>query len=65
MPYENILVETDGSVGVIHLNRPQALNALNDALIAEVSAALAAGTLSQPSSTSPAARSPERIAPSM
>ena len=33
---ENILVETDGGVGVIRLNRPKALNALNDALIAEV-----------------------------
>ncbi|MEQ1491762.1 MAG: enoyl-CoA hydratase-related protein, partial [Terricaulis sp.] len=40
MNYENILVETDGGVGVIRLNRPKALNALNDALIAEVSAAL-------------------------
>lgn len=40
MTYENILVETDGGVGVIRLNRPKALNALNDALIAEVSAAL-------------------------
>ncbi len=40
MAYENILVETDGGVGVIRLNRPKALNALNDALIAEVSEAL-------------------------
>jgi enoyl-CoA hydratase len=40
MTYENILVETDGGVGLIRLNRPKALNALNDALIAEVSAAL-------------------------
>lgn len=40
MTYENILVETDGGVGTIRLNRPKALNALNDALIAEVSAAL-------------------------
>ncbi len=40
MAYENILVETDGGVGVIRLNRPKALNALNDALIAEVSTAL-------------------------
>jgi len=40
MAYENILVETDGGVGVIRLNRPKALNALNDALIAELGAAL-------------------------
>jgi len=40
MAYENILVETDGGVGVIRLNRPKALNALNDALISELSAAL-------------------------
>jgi enoyl-CoA hydratase len=42
MAYENIIVETKGKVGVIRLNRPQALNALNSALIADLSAALAA-----------------------
>jgi enoyl-CoA hydratase len=40
MAYENILVETRGKVGVIRLNRPQALNALNPALIAELSKAI-------------------------
>ena len=40
MAYENILVETDAGVGVIRLNRPKALNALNDALIAELNTAL-------------------------
>jgi enoyl-CoA hydratase len=40
MTYANILVETDGAVGLIRLNRPKALNALNSALIAELSAAL-------------------------
>ena len=40
MAYENILVETHGKVGVIRLNRPQALNALNPALIAELSKAI-------------------------
>ncbi len=36
MAYQNILVETRGKVGLITLNRPQALNALNSALIAEL-----------------------------
>jgi enoyl-CoA hydratase len=40
MTYQNILVETRGRVGLITLNRPQALNALNSALIAELNAAL-------------------------
>jgi enoyl-CoA hydratase len=40
MAYENIIVETDAGVGIIRLNRPKALNALNDALIAELGAAL-------------------------
>ena len=34
--YQNIIVETKGRVGIIRLNRPQALNALNRALIAEL-----------------------------
>ena len=36
MSYQNIIVETKGRVGIIRLNRPQALNALNRALIAEL-----------------------------
>ena len=40
MSYENIIVETRGKVGLIRLNRPQALNALNSALIADVSRAV-------------------------
>ena len=40
MPYENILVERRGAVGLITLNRPKALNALNSALVAEVAKAL-------------------------
>ncbi|POR45419.1 short chain enoyl-CoA hydratase [Paraburkholderia eburnea] len=42
MEYENILVETRGKVGLITLNRPKALNALNDALMDELGAALKA-----------------------
>jgi enoyl-CoA hydratase len=41
MSYENIIVDTRGKVGIIRLNRPQALNALNSALIAELSAVMA------------------------
>jgi enoyl-CoA hydratase len=41
MIYENILVETQGRVGVIRLNRPRALNALNDLLMDELGHALA------------------------
>jgi enoyl-CoA hydratase len=40
MSYEHILVETRGRVGVIRLNRPQALNALNAKLKSELSAAI-------------------------
>lgn len=40
MAYENILVETTGRVGVITLNRPKALNALNSATMTEVTAAV-------------------------
>jgi enoyl-CoA hydratase len=40
MAYENIIVETKGRVGVIRLNRPQALNALNRALIEELKQAI-------------------------
>jgi enoyl-CoA hydratase len=40
MAYENIIVETEGRVGIVTLNRPKALNALNSALIAELNAAL-------------------------
>jgi len=40
MTYQNILVETRGAVGLITLNRPKALNALCDALVREMGAAL-------------------------
>jgi enoyl-CoA hydratase len=36
MTYENLLTEIRGRVGVITLHRPQALNALNSALISEL-----------------------------
>ena len=40
MSYSNIIVETRGAVGLITLNRPAALNALNAALIAELTTAI-------------------------
>jgi enoyl-CoA hydratase len=42
MSYENILVETRGRVGLVTLNRPKQLNALNDRLMDELGAALRA-----------------------
>ena len=40
MAYETLLTETRGRVGLITLNRPQQLNALNDQLIGELNVAL-------------------------
>src|SRR5258707_525706 len=37
--YETILVEREGRVGIITLNRPQALNALNSQMMNEVTSA--------------------------
>ena len=42
MTYETILAETKGKVGLITLNRPKALNALNDRLTKELGEALLA-----------------------
>jgi enoyl-CoA hydratase len=41
MAFENVLVEIRGRVGLITLNRPKSLNALNTPLIRELTAALA------------------------
>ena len=40
MSHQHIIVETKGRVGIIRLNRPAALNALNAALIGELTAAI-------------------------
>ena len=40
MAYETLIVEVDDHVATIRLNRPEALNALNSRLLAELSAAL-------------------------
>jgi len=42
MSYETIIVETKGRVGVIRLNRPQVLNALNSTVKTELGKAIAA-----------------------
>ena len=41
MDYQNIQVESRDRVGIVRLNRPQRMNALNDALAAELARALA------------------------
>jgi enoyl-CoA hydratase len=41
MTYHNIIVETHGRAGLIRLNRPKVMNALNDALAHEMARALA------------------------
>jgi len=41
MTYDSILVETRGRVGLVTLNRPAVMNALNDALMDELGRALA------------------------
>jgi len=40
MAYETIIIETKGKVGIVRLNRPQALNALNAKLCEELTAAI-------------------------
>lgn len=40
MAFENIIVSTDGAVGLVQLNRPKVMNALNNGLMAELANAL-------------------------
>lgn len=40
MAYENILFEKDGPIGVLTVNRPKSLNALNPATVQEIAACL-------------------------
>jgi enoyl-CoA hydratase/carnithine racemase len=42
MPYEFVLTERDGPVGIVRINRPQVRNALNPQTIAELVDALEA-----------------------
>ncbi len=39
MAYENIIVSTQGAVGIVQFNRPKALNALNAAMVTELNTA--------------------------
>ena len=40
MAYENILFEKEGAVGVLKINRPKSLNALNPATLRDIAACL-------------------------
>ena len=40
MTYENLLIEKDGRITTIVVNRPDKLNALNDAVVLEIGAAM-------------------------
>lgn len=40
MNFENVIVDKDGAIGVVTLNRPQALNALSYALVKDLSLAM-------------------------
>ncbi len=40
MNFDNVIVEKDGTIGVVTLNRPQALNALSYALVKDLSLAM-------------------------
>ncbi len=42
MAYETLIVETRGPVGIVTMNRPEAMNALNAVLMREIADALAA-----------------------
>ena len=49
MAYETLIVESHGAVTLVRLNRPQALNALNSQVLADLTAAFAALTPIPPS----------------
>jgi enoyl-CoA hydratase len=41
MPYENVILEIQGNIGILKFNRPKALNALNSATLDDLFAAVA------------------------
>ena len=40
MPYETIIAKTEGAVGLVQLNRPDRMNALNSRVMGELTSAL-------------------------
>lgn len=40
MPYENVILEKEGNIGILYINRPKVMNALNDATIKEIGKAI-------------------------
>ncbi|NCP10130.1 enoyl-CoA hydratase/isomerase family protein, partial [bacterium] len=40
MAYETIIVKQEGDIGIIKFNRPEALNAINPTVVAEVAKAV-------------------------
>ncbi len=63
--YETLIVETRGKVGLVTLNRPKALNALNSQLIAELNTVLDGfeRDAASAASSSPVRRRPSPPAP--
>jgi enoyl-CoA hydratase len=52
MEYSDLLIEQHGKVVVIRLNRPKAMNALNDNMMNELGDALTSSTPTRPSTSS-------------
>lgn len=63
MTYETILVERDQRVGIITLNRPQALNALNSQVMNEVTALQPNWTMTRTLGRSSSPVRPKRLPP--
>lgn len=40
MPYENVILEKEGNIGILYINRPKVMNALNNATIQEIGKAI-------------------------
>ena len=60
--YQTILVEQRGAVTLVTLNRPEALNALNATMLAEMIAAFAAAVEAQAPAPSDTAQAPSDTA---
>ncbi|HBK52424.1 MAG TPA: crotonase, partial [Syntrophomonas wolfei] len=40
MEYENVILEKQDNIGILYINRPKAMNALNTATVREISKAI-------------------------